>query len=352
MKHFRFYGKKDILSITRVRRFESRIGERIGYLNPESEWPESISESPAKFVLLGIPEDIGVKADFGTGGADTAWLPFLNEFLNSQSNDFLSGEEILLLGHFDFGDLKFLIESHALDPAEKTDAYRHAVKTIDEEVENIVKYITSAGKIPLVVGGGANNAYPLLKAVAKGLHKNNRIPASKLNAICISAHSGFGATEGRHSGNAFRYANDDGYLDRFALIGFQENQVSQSILFELGKNTRAQLHSFEDIYLHEKYNLFQAFARSVEFTNNNYSGIELNLDAIQHVLTAYCSPTGISITEARQFVHFMGSRSKPGYLHISEGACQLQSGRKDESTGKLIATLVSDFVKALKFEKK
>lgn len=352
MKHFRFYSKKDILSITQVRRFESRIGERIGYLNPESEWPESLNDSAAKFVLVGIPEDIGVKANGGLGGADTTWLPFLNSFLNNQSNDFLSGEEMLLLGHFDFGDLKFLIESHAFDPVEKMDAYRHAVKTIDEDVEGIVKYIISARKIPVIIGGGANNAYPLLKSVSKGLRKNNQIEYSQINAINLSAHTGFGAIEGRHSGNPFRYAKEDGFLGKYALIGFQEGQISQSILFELNNSHQVQTHSFEDIFLHEKYNLIQAFARSVEFTDNTYCGIELSLDAIQHALTSYCSPTGISVTEARQFLHFMGSRTKPGYLHISEGACQLQNGSKDETTGKLIASLVSDFVKALSVVKK
>ena len=50
-------------------------------------------------------------------------------------------------------------------------AYRHAVHTIDEEVEPLIKLITAAGKIPIVVGGGHNNAYPLIKGAAKGLHK-------------------------------------------------------------------------------------------------------------------------------------------------------------------------------------
>lgn len=346
MKHFRFYNKKDILSITQVRRFESRIGERIGFLNPDSEWPEVLADSPARFVLIGIPEDIGVKANDGMGGTDTAWLPFLNAFLNSQSNDFLTGEELLLLGHFDFGDLKFLIESHAYDINEKLDAYRHAVKAIDEEVENIVKYITASGKIPIVVGGGANNTYPILKAVAKGLHKRKQVSSAQMNSICLSAHSGFGATEGRHNGNSFRYAKEDGYLGKLALIGVQEAFISQSILFEIMESKSVQTHTFEDIYLYEKYNLFQAFAQSVEFTSDSFCGIDLCLDAVQHTLSSFSSPSGVSTTEARQFLHFMGARSINGYLHISEGACQLHDGRKDETTGKLISLLVTDFVKA------
>src|SRR6187549_1696989 len=99
MKHFRFYSKADILSLTRVRRFETRLGERIRYLKPDGEWPDVLQSSTARYVLVGIPEDIGIKANHGVGGADTNWLPFLSAFLNTQSNDFLTGEEILLLGH-------------------------------------------------------------------------------------------------------------------------------------------------------------------------------------------------------------------------------------------------------------
>jgi formiminoglutamase len=98
MKHFKFYSKEDILSLTKVRRFETKMGERVKFLKPDSEWPEVLKESAAKYVILGIPEDFGVKANYGTGGTETAWLSFLAAFLNVQSNDYLTGENILVLG--------------------------------------------------------------------------------------------------------------------------------------------------------------------------------------------------------------------------------------------------------------
>ena len=88
--------------MTRVRRFETRMGERVQFLKPDSEWPEVLQQSNAKYVILGIPEDFGVKANYGVGGTETAWLSFLNSFLNIQSNDFFTGENTLVLGHFDF----------------------------------------------------------------------------------------------------------------------------------------------------------------------------------------------------------------------------------------------------------
>ncbi|MEI9959444.1 MAG: hypothetical protein WDM90_24705 [Ferruginibacter sp.] len=74
MKHFKFYTKEDMLSLTKVRRFETRIGERLQHLKTEGEWPDVLQQSTAKYVLIGIPEDIGVRANYGIGGAATGWL--------------------------------------------------------------------------------------------------------------------------------------------------------------------------------------------------------------------------------------------------------------------------------------
>ena len=170
MKHFKFYSKEDILSLTKMRRFETKLGERLQYLKSGADWPEALHQSSAKYVIVGVPEDIGVRANYGKGGADTAWLPFLSSFVNIQSNDFLTGDNILLLGHFDFGDVKYLIDNNAYNQEERIDAYRHAVNIIDEEVENMMKLIASAKKIPVIIGGGHNNCYPIIKGVSKGLH--------------------------------------------------------------------------------------------------------------------------------------------------------------------------------------
>ena len=76
MPQLRIYNKQDILSQTRIRRFETKLGERIQVLANPNNLLASLQQSSAKFVLLGVPEDIGVKANYGIGGADSAWLPF------------------------------------------------------------------------------------------------------------------------------------------------------------------------------------------------------------------------------------------------------------------------------------
>ena len=346
MKHFKFYSKKDILSLTKVRRFETRIGERIQHLLEGADWPEGLIQSSAKYVLVGIPEDIGVKANLGIGGADSNWIPFLSEFLNVQSNDFFTGEDILMLGHFDFGDIKYLIENNAYSPDEKVDAYRHAVTAIDEEVEAIMKIIAAANKIPIVIGGGHNNSYPLIKGVSKGMYKAEKIPLAQINCINVDSHADYKNMEGRHSGNAFRYAEADGYMGKYAIIGLHENYISQNVLTDIHANPFIKYSTYEDIFIHERLNFIQAVAQATGFTEDTYTGIELDIDAIEYALSSASTPSGISVLQARQFISFASTDAKVAYLHISEGASQLADGTKDETTGRLISYLVTDFVKS------
>jgi formiminoglutamase len=346
MKHFKFYSKADILSVTAIRRFETRIGERVQYIDENSGWPDALQNAAAKYVLIGIPEDIGIKANNGVGGADTNWLPFLNAFLNLQSNDFFSGENVLVLGHFDFGDLKYLIDNNAYNQEELINAYRHAVKIIDDEVENIMKVVAAAKKIPIIIGGGHNNCYPIIKGVSKGMHKAGLIPLAQINCINLDSHSDYKTMEGRHSGNGFRYAEADGYLGKYSIVGIHENYTPQNVLTELNDNPFIDYISFEEIFIHERKNFIQAISHATGFTEDTFTGIELDMDCIEDVLSSAETPSGISALHARQYITFAATDAKPAYLHICEGACQLADGKKDESTGKLISYLVSDFIKA------
>jgi len=103
--------------------------------------------------------------------------------------------------------------------------------------------------------------------------------------------------------------------------------------------------SYEEIFLHERKNFIQAVAHSTGFTEDTYTGIELDLDCIEHVLSSAATPSGLTPLHARQFVTFVAQDARPAYLHICEGATQLYDGKKNESTGKLISYLVSDFIK-------
>ena len=346
MQHLKIYNKQDVLSLTKLRRFETKLGERLQVVHDAAELESSISGSGAKYVLFGIPEDLGAKGNLGIGGTDTLWIPFLQSFLNVQSNDFLDGNEILLVGHFDFGDIQYLIDTTAKSDDEKIEAYRHAVNSIDDEVEHLVKIITEAKKIPVVIGGGHNNSYPLIKGAAKGWHKAGVLPLAQLNCINLDAHADYRPMEGRHSGNAFRYAEEDGYLQKYCVIGLHENYLPQNIWIDIVNNPFIDCITFEDIFVHEKRTFLQSVAHATGFTEDTLTGIDIDLDSIQNTLSSAMTPVGITPVQARQYVSFAAADSKPAYFYICEGATRLNDGRTDATSGKLISYLVSDFIKA------
>jgi formiminoglutamase len=346
MQHLKVYHKQDVLSLTRLRRFETKLGERLQIISDANDIERSLRASNAQFVLFGIPEDLGAKGNFGIGGTDTLWIPFLQSFLNIQSSDFFDGAELLLVGHFDFGDIQYLIDTTARSDDEKIEAYRHAVNAIDEEVEHLVKLTTELKKIPIVVGGGHNNSYPLIKGAAKGWHKAGIIPLAQINCINLDAHADYRPMEGRHSGNAFRYAEEDGYLQKYCIVGLHENYLPQNVWVDIVNNPFIDCITFEDIFLHEKRSFIQAVAHATGFTEDTLTGIDLDLDSVQNTLSSAMTPVGITPIHARQYISFAAADSKPAYLHICEGATRLSDGRSDATSGKLTSYLISDFVKA------
>jgi formiminoglutamase len=347
LRRLKVYNKQDVLSLTRIRKFETKLGERLLLVSDANNLEASLQASPAKFVIVGIPEDIGIKANESVGGADTVWIPFLQQFLNIQSNDFLDGEEMIMLGHFDFGDIEYLIDTTAKGEEEKLEAYRHAVNTIDDEVEALIKLITSLKKIPIVIGGGHNNSYPLIKGAAKGWHKAGVLQLAQINCINLDAHVDYRPMEGRHSGNSFRYAEEDGYLQKYCVIGIHENYLQQNVWIDIVNNPFIDCITFEDIFVHEKRSFMQAVAHASSFTEEMLCGIDLDLDSVQDTLSSAVTPVGVSALNARKYISYVAADSRPAYLHICEGAARLADGRTDVSTGKLISYLVTDFVKAV-----
>lgn len=343
--HFTQYSKADILALTRVRKFETKLGEIIQCSDNKFHVEEAIANTSAAYIVIGIPEDIGVKANDGKGGADSVWFSFLDSFLNIQSNDFFSGEQVFIAGHFDFSKVKNLINANAARDEEKMEAYRHAVNMIDEEVESLVKVITENKKIPVIIGGGHNNAYPAIKGSAKGLFKAECLPLAQINCINLDAHADYRPLEGRHSGNAFRYADNDGYLKKYFILCVHENYLQQNTLMDIANNPFIDCISYEDIFMREKKSFPQAMSQAAAYTDGEYAGIELDLDAVENILSSAVTPCGITQLQARQFINYAAVNTKVAYVHICEGAMKLETGVTDTNTGKLISYLVSDFIK-------
>lgn len=340
--HLIIYPKQEILSRTKIRKQETKLGETVKTITDAVHWDDELQNSSAKFIVLGLPEDIGVRANYGRGGAYAAWKPALDFLINMQSNQFLTGDEILVLGHIHFSDL--MEKANAMDYKKNDDVYaaREIVSEVDERVETIISKIIEANKIPVIVGGGHNNAYPIIKATAKGKKIQNGI-----NVINCDPHSDMRPMNGRHSGNGFHYAFAEKYLQKYAVFGMHESyNISSALDLFIREKQRLYFETYDDIFVRESINFFDALKNCIDFVSGNKTGIEVDLDSIQNVPVSARTPSGMLPVDVRKFVWHCAEQLDVAYLHVAEGAPVLAHKQVDNKTGKLIAYLITDFMKA------
>ena len=344
----KIYDENYIASLTKKRVGETRLGEKVKTLqvNSSSNFSNELSNSKSKYVLLGLPEDIGVRANFGRGGAYSAWQPSLNTLLNVQSNHLLIGDELLILGHIDFSDIMLEFKDADFTDISIVNKARSCVTEIDDVVYNVVLQIIKAGKEPIIIGGGHNNAFPNLKATADGLFALKKIDSKKINCINCDAHSDLRPLEGRHSGNAFSYAYKEGFLDHYAMIGLHEIFNTGPVHELIQSEPKFKALFFDDIFVKEMFSFKDAIHQAINFTSNNFTALELDVDTIQNIPSSAKTSSGISTIQARQFVYEVASKANLAYFHLAEAAPVLSHIKTDLKTGKLLAYLITDYIKA------
>ncbi|WP_276371193.1 formimidoylglutamase [Chryseolinea sp. H1M3-3] len=340
---FHQYKQSDIDPFIRRRAGEQKLGEVVA-IPAEESLPAFLDRTPASFIVIGIAEDIGVLANCGNGGTATAWRSFLLSFLNIQSNNFTRAETIAVIGHLSFDELKHRIEKQPISPEAKVKEYRDAVKIIDAAVEELVRLIVMHRKIPIVIGGGHNNCYPLIKGTATALVSTEPLYSQGINCVNLDAHMDYRAVEGRHSGNGFRYAKQEGFLKNYFVLSLHENYTSQHILNEVADIKDMAFITYEDIFIRQKKTWAEVLEEAGKFVTNDYfTGIELDLDSLSYFPSSAVTPCGVESREALQYIDYMARNCKVAYLHICEGIASNDGGL----TGKLIGYLVSHFIKAL-----
>lgn len=340
MENLKIFNANDLARLTQHRSGEVKFGEKILTV-PKDENPfEFIKNCEANFVLLGLPEDIGVKANFGRVGTASAFHSTLKSLVNFQHNKFCKGRELIALGEINFSE-EMEIASN-LDATIKEDRKQlfKLVEKIDKEVSHIICNIIKTGKIPIIIGGGHNNAYGNIKGLALAKGKS-------VNAINFDAHTDFRIMEGRHSGNGFTYAFEDGFLKKYFIFGLHENFVSKSVFHTLKSiSERVKYNTYEEIAVRKEKSFSTELTTALKFVGDTSFGLELDLDAIPGIHSSAMTLSGFSVEKARHFIHFFGKEENVGYLHICEGAPDLDDSSNNHLTGKLIATMIVDFIKS------
>jgi len=330
----------DLAKITNHRSGEIKFGEKMLTIPKETDPISFLKTCESKYVLFGIPEDIGVRANFGRPGAASAWDSAIKSIANIQHNRFCKGSQLLVLGKLDVS--KEMKEVKDLDFNNVNDRKRlsQLVEVIDKEVSHIIFNIIKSGKTPIIIGGGHNNAYGNIKgtALAKG---------KPINAINFDAHSDFRILEGRHSGNGFSYVYEEGFLKKYFIFGLHENHTSKSVLDIIKKTEdRLRYNTYDSIKIRKEKDFNNELVQAMKFIESDDFGIEIDLDAIPGIASSAMTLSGFSIEELRQFISYFGKNKKAAYLHICEGAPDLGEVKNSHLIGKLIGYLVTDLIKS------
>ena len=331
---------KDLSKITNHRNGEIKFGEKMITVPKDADSIEFLKTCDAKYVLFGIPEDIGVRANYGRPGTASAWDSAIKSIANIQHNRFCKGTQLVVLGQLDVTEHMKNVELLDFNDIDDRSKLSQLVDKIDKDVSHIIFNIIKLGKIPIVIGGGHNNSYGNIKgtALAKG---------KPINAINFDAHSDFRILEGRHSGNGFSYAFEEGFLKKYFIFGLHENYTSKSVLDIIKKiEDRVRYNTYDSISIRREKDFDKEMSQALEFVNDDSFGIEIDLDAIPNIASSAMTMSGFSVEQLRQFISFFGKNKNASYLHICEGAPDLGEEKNNHLIGKLIGYLVTDFIKS------
>jgi formiminoglutamase len=331
---------KDLAKITNHRSGEIKFGEKMITVPKDTDSLTFLTTCEAKYVLFGIPEDIGIRANFGRPGAASAWDSAIKSIANIQHNRFCKGNQLFILGQLNVSAEMKEVEHLDFNDIDDRSKLSQLVEKIDKDVSHIIFNIIKLGKIPIIIGGGHNNAYGNIKgsALAKG---------KPINAINFDAHSDFRILEGRHSGNGFSYAFEEGFLKKYFIFGLHENYTSKSVLDIIKKiEDRVRYNTYDSVNIRKEKDFNQEMALALEFINDDFFGIEIDLDSIPNIACSAMTLSGFSVEQLRQFISYFAKNKNATYLHICEGAPDLGEEKNNHLIGKLIGYLVTDFMKS------
>ena len=315
----------------KTREGETKFGERVQFIQNQ----EDLSTIDAKYVLFGIPEDIGIRGNSGRSGAEGAWKCCLNSLLNVQANQYTKPETVILLGEVDCEEV--MQKASNLDPEDPNYHVKlgDLVGKLDASVQRVVAKIISAGKIPIIIGGGHNNAYGNIKGASEALKK-------PVNVLNIDAHTDLRKTDYRHSGNGFSYARKENALGKYRIFGLHQNYTPEYIFTELNQSANDGYRLFEHLLLMPSEKIVQAFREEMEFVSHDNFGLELDCDAIKGFPSSAQTPSGFAINMIRNFIRIASEEPHVKYLHICEAAPTKDTENK---VGKALSYFITDFIR-------
>ena len=157
-------------------------------------------------------------------------------------------------------------------------------------------------------------------------------------------HADFRIMEGRHSGNPFTYADHDGLLGGYCVLGAHENYNSHEMLARMAQRMYP-LFYWEEVVRGQK-TWAEQVERAIAYLSRSSQviGLELDLDSIKHLPVSAQTPFGITEEQACYFIHTVARVLDTKYLHLSEAAPP-QAANGVRTVGKVLAKTVAEYVR-------
>lgn len=330
MKGLKVYNYRDIKPWISSRKGEKKFGEKLIFISDIEE----LQDTKAEFVLFGIPEDIGVRANHGKKGTSEAWKIALKSLVNIQANRYNDAEKLLVLGELNCEE--WMEKASFLDTEDPNYFAKMGdfVKQIDSLVSEIVQKIIEAGKTPIIIGGGHNNAYGNIKGASKAI-------GDPINVMNIDAHTDLRQLEHRHSGNGFSYAIEDQYLRKYHVFGLHKNYTPEYIFEEMYNSENLSFSLLEDLAMFPD-ELNRRFSQEIDQLKTHNFGLELDCDSIAGFSSSAISPAGFSVNDIRNFIQLTAKEGNCRYFHICEAAPAKENAVE---IGKALSYFISDFIR-------
>ena len=90
------FNNSDLKKLLNKRTGESKFGEHITVLSSISSIYDELKNLDVTHVIFGLPEDVGVFANYGISGTYNTWDTVIKYLVNIQNNDFICAEKVLI----------------------------------------------------------------------------------------------------------------------------------------------------------------------------------------------------------------------------------------------------------------
>lgn len=273
----------------------------------------------SRVVILGISEAVGPFANYGRTGSEFAFSAFFKHFLNWPHH----GQSVDVVGNIAFvGDFPLDVESASL-----------LVEELDAFVFDVLMSFVSPTQIPIIIGGGHNNALPLMRWShhVKGC-------STVLN---IDAHTDCRAINRRHSGNSFSFAMAEGILSSYHVFGVHAYGIN-SFMRDFINSHQVDVRFFES-YLTGNRSLTEDI-QQVFLTSTEPLGFEIDMDCIANMPSSASSPSGWRLDDIRKVVLSLNG-NQYAYVHLTEGA--ITEGEHERTIGRALSYLCLDAIASM-----